>query len=152
MVGIQLGEEVRVHGLVSNFLHCGHLVMILANGLIEVMGIQAQGNGAFSGGMYHGMHIMLELDLVFARESANAHELIWELPIKSSMDLMDLANAGTVAGLGVTAVGETGAGLGGFVPGCMTVTAQFIFTITSLLHDGGLGWQDQVCLQCTNMN
>ena len=38
-----------------------------------------QGNGAFPGGMYHGMHIMLELDLVFARESANACESIWEL-------------------------------------------------------------------------
>ena len=42
MVGIQLGEEVRVCKLVSKFLHCGHLVMISADGLIEVMGIQAQ--------------------------------------------------------------------------------------------------------------
>ena len=38
-----------------------------------------QGTGAFPGGMYYGMHIMLESDLVFTRESANPHELIWEL-------------------------------------------------------------------------
>ena len=42
MVGVQLGEEVRVHELMSNFLHSGHLVMISADGLIKVMGIQAQ--------------------------------------------------------------------------------------------------------------
>ena len=42
MVGVQLGEEVRVCELISNFLHSGCLVMILADGLIEVMGIQAQ--------------------------------------------------------------------------------------------------------------
>ena len=42
MAGIQLGEEARVHELVSNFFHSGHLVMILVDGLIEVMGIQAQ--------------------------------------------------------------------------------------------------------------
>ena len=38
-----------------------------------------QGNGAFPGGMYHRMAIMMESDLVFAGESANAHESIWEL-------------------------------------------------------------------------
>ena len=42
MVGIQLGEEARVHKLMSDFLHSGCLVMISADGLIEVMGIQAQ--------------------------------------------------------------------------------------------------------------
>ena len=42
MAGIQLGEIVRVHELMCDFLHGGHLVMILADGLIEVMGIQAQ--------------------------------------------------------------------------------------------------------------
>ena len=42
MVDIQLGEEVRVHELLSNFFHSGHLVMISADDLIEVMGIQAQ--------------------------------------------------------------------------------------------------------------
>ena len=56
--------------------------------------------------------------------------------IKSSVDLMDLAAAGTAAGLTFVAVVEAGAGLWGFVPGCMTVTAQFIFMIASLLHDG----------------
>ena len=42
MAGIQLGEEVRVCKLMSNFLHHGYLVMISADGLIEVTGIQAQ--------------------------------------------------------------------------------------------------------------
>ena len=42
MVVIQFGEVVRVHELMSDFLHSGHLVMILADGLIEVKGIQAQ--------------------------------------------------------------------------------------------------------------
>ena len=55
--------------------------------------------------------------------------------IKLSVDLMDLAVEGTVAGLTFVAVVEAGAGLGGFVPGCMTVTAQFIFIIASLLHN-----------------
>ena len=49
---------------------------------------------------------------------------------------MDLAAAGTVAGLVAAAVVETGAGLGGFVPGHMTVMAQFIFTTVSFLHEG----------------
>ena len=56
--------------------------------------------------------------------------------IKSSVDLMDLAAAGTVAGLTFVAVVEAGVGLGGFVLGCLTVNAQFIFTIASLSHDG----------------
>ena len=50
--------------------------------------------------------------------------------IKSSVDLMDLAAVGTVAGL-VTVAVETGAGCGGFVPGHMTVMAQFIFATAS---------------------
>ena len=44
--------------------------------------------------------------------------------------------AWTVAGLAVVAVVETGARLGGFVPGCMTVMAQFIYMTASLLHEG----------------
>ena len=56
--------------------------------------------------------------------------------IKSSVDLMDLAAAGTVAGLAVAAVVETGAGCGGFVPGCMTVMAQFIFMTASFSLEG----------------
>ena len=55
--------------------------------------------------------------------------------IKSTVDLMDLADVGTVAGIFVATV-ETGAGLGGFVLGHMTVMAQFIFTTASLLHEG----------------
>ena len=42
MVGIQLSEEVRVCKLMSNFLHGGHLVVIVADSVIELMGIQAQ--------------------------------------------------------------------------------------------------------------
>ena len=42
MACIQLGEEARVCELMSNFLHSGCLVMIAADGLIEIMGIQAQ--------------------------------------------------------------------------------------------------------------
>ena len=42
MVGIQLSEEARVCELMSDFLYGGHLVMIMADGLIEVTGIQAQ--------------------------------------------------------------------------------------------------------------
>ena len=39
MVGIQLGEVARVCKLIGNFLHSGHLVVIVVNGLVEVMGI-----------------------------------------------------------------------------------------------------------------
>ena len=52
------------------------------------------------------------------------------------MDLLDLAPVRTVAGLTFIAVVGAGAGFGGLVPGCMTVTTQFIFTIVSLLHEG----------------
>ena len=49
---------------------------------------------------------------------------------------MDLAEALTVAGLAVVAVVETDAGLWGFVPGCMTVMAQFIFMMASFSLEG----------------
>ena len=52
--------------------------------------------------------------------------------IKSSVDLKDMAAA---VGLTTVAVGA-GAGLGGFVSGWITVTAQFILTTANLLHDG----------------
>ena len=42
MAGIQLGEEARMCKLMSDFLHSGSFVVISADGLIEVMGIQAQ--------------------------------------------------------------------------------------------------------------
>ena len=59
---------------------------------------------------------------------------------------MDLAAAWTVAGL-VTVAVETGAGHGGFVPGQMTVMAQFIFMTASFSLEGvDPGWQDQGCL------
>ena len=52
----------------------------LAAHIVEVfLDLWAQGNGAFPGGVYNGMDIMLELDLVFARESTNVCDSIWEL-------------------------------------------------------------------------
>ena len=48
---------------------------------------------------------------------------------------MDLTAVGTVAGLFVAAV-DAGAGHGGFVPGCMNVMAQFIFTTASFSLEG----------------
>ena len=83
--------------------------------------------------MYHRMCIMTELDLVFARESANALNQSGNSFIKSSVDLMDLAASGTVAGLVVATVVETGAGC---VPGCLTMMAQFIFTTASFSLEG----------------
>ena len=49
---------------------------------------------------------------------------------------MDLAAVWTVAGLVAGAVVEAGAGCGGFVPGCMTVMAQFIFMTASFSLEG----------------
>ena len=58
--------------------------------------------------------------------------------IKSSVDLMDVAAAGTVVGLTtvVVVVVETDGGHGGFVPGHMTVMAQFIFMTASFSLQG----------------
>ena len=56
--------------------------------------------------------------------------------IKSSLDLMDLAASGVVAGLVAVAVMEMGAGHGGFVPGCMVVMAQFILMTASFSNEG----------------
>ena len=53
--------------------------------------------------------------------------------IKSSVDLMDLAASGTVAGLVVAAVVETGAGC---VLGHLTMMVQFIFTSASFSLEG----------------
>ena len=50
---------------------------------------------------------------------------------------MDLAAAGTVAGLAIVTVVEAGAGLGGFVLGHITVMAQFIFMTAGLSHEEG---------------
>ena len=56
--------------------------------------------------------------------------------IKSSVDLMDLAAAWTVAGLTAVTVVGTGAVLGGFLVGLRTVMAQFIFMSASLCNEG----------------
>ena len=67
--------------------------------------------------------------------------------IKSSVDLMDLAASGAVAGLVVAAVVETGAGC---VPGCLTVVAQFIFMTASFLLEGRPRIAGPGSLQLTN--
>ena len=54
--------------------------------------------------------------------------------IKSLVDLMDLAAVGTVMGLTFVGMVEAGAGLWGFVQGCMTVTTQFIFMIATNMN------------------
>ena len=56
--------------------------------------------------------------------------------IKSSVELMDLAASGGVAGLVAATVVETGAGCGGFVPGHVVVMAQFIFMTASFSLEG----------------
>ena len=66
--------------------------------------------------------------------------------IKSSLDLMDLAAVGTVAGFFVAAVVEMVAGPGGFVPSHMTVMALFIFTTASFCLKEDPGCQDTGCL------
>ena len=53
--------------------------------------------------------------------------------IKSSVDLMDLAVSGAVAGLVVAAVVKTGEGC---VPGHLTMNAQFIFMTASFSLEG----------------
>ena len=53
--------------------------------------------------------------------------------IKSSVDLMDLAASGAVAGLVVATVVETCAG---HVPGHLIMTAQFIFMTASFSLEG----------------
>ena len=49
---------------------------------------------------------------------------------------MDLAAAGTVAGLTAVTVMEKGAGHCGFAPGHMTVNAQFIFMTANFSLEG----------------
>ena len=101
--------------------------------LVEVfLDLWVQGSGAFSGGMYHGMEIMLELDLVFARESTNAHESIQEFLSQVISGPDGLGCCGDCSRLDLCCCG----GLGGFVPGLMSVMAQFIFMIANLSHEG----------------
>ena len=87
-----------------------------------------QGNGAFPGGMYHRMGIVTELDLVFAGESANVHEPIWELLDQVISGPDGLSCFRGVAGLVAAAVVETSAG---HVLGHLTMVAQFIFMTVS---------------------
>ena len=62
---------------------------------------------------------------------------------------MDLAASGAIAGLVVAAVVETGAGC---VQGHLTMMAQFIFMTASFHLRVDLEWQNQGCLQHTNMS
>ena len=61
---------------------------------------------------------------------------------------MGLAASGTVAGLFVAAVVETGEGC---VLGCLTVMAQFIFTTASFSLEGRPRMVGPGCLQHTSM-
>ena len=106
MVGIQLGEVVRVHKPVSNFLHSGHLVMISADGLIEVTGIQTQaqlticllnvGNGGYPvcGLIYMGDHsqvfhlVKVFLDLWAQGDGAFAGSMYYRMNIRLELDLV----------------------------------------------------------------
>ena len=42
MPGIQLCEGLRVCELMSYFIHCGCVVIVPADGIIEIMGIQTE--------------------------------------------------------------------------------------------------------------
>ena len=89
--------------------------------------------GHFPGGMYHGMGIMMELDLVFARESANACEPIQELPDQVISGPDGLGCFRGCSRLGCGCCCETGAGC---VPGHLTIMAQFIFMTASFSLEG----------------
>ena len=73
--------------------------------------------------MYHGMCIMSESDLVLARESANALQLIWKLlyQVISGPDGLGCFRDCSRLGCGCCSV-EKGAGC---VPGHLTMMAQF---------------------------
>ena len=79
---------------------------------------------------------MMESDLVFAGESANALEPILELldQVISGPDGLGCFRA--VGGLVVATGVETGAGC---VLGCLTMMAQFIFTTASFSLEGRPG-------------
>ena len=105
--------------------------------LVEVfLDLWAQGNGAFPGGMYHGINIVSESDLVFTRESTNAHELIWELLYQVISGPDGLGCCGDCSRLICCCCCGNSCRTWGFVPGCMTVMAQFIFMTASLSHEG----------------
>ena len=76
---------------------------------------------------------MMESDLVFAGESANALELIWELLYQVISGPDGLGYFWGLAGLVVATVVETGAGC---VPDHLTVMAYFIFTTASFSLEG----------------
>ena len=121
--------------------------------LVEVfLDLQMSGNGAFHGGMYHRMCIVMESDLVFARESANAHDLIWELPDQVISGPDGLGCFRGCSRLGCSHCCGNGCRAWGFVPGCVVVMAQFIFTTASFLFEGRPRMVGQGCLQHTNMN
>ena len=122
--------------------------------LVKVfLDLQTQGNGAFPGGMYHRMGIMTESDLVYARKPANAHELIWEL-----LDQVISGPDGLGCFRGCSRLGCS------HCCGNMCRTWGFCARLCSCngtIHLHKLlafhlrvdpGWQDQGCLQHTNMS
>ena len=76
---------------------------------------------------------MMESDLVFARESANALKPIWELLYQVTSGPDGLGCFRAIAGLVMATVVETGTGC---VQGCLTVMAQFIFMTASFSLEG----------------
>ena len=76
---------------------------------------------------------MTELDFVFARELANALELIWEFLDQVISGPDGLGYFRGCSRLVLTTVVETDAGC---VQGCLMVMAQFIFTTASFSLEG----------------
>ena len=105
--------------------------------LVEVfLDLQAWGDGAFPGAcimgwMLWGSQILYSPGYLPMPMNQSGNSFI-----KSSVDLMDLAAVGAVAGLVEAAAVETGAGCGGFMPGHMTVMAQFILMTASFFTWG----------------
>ena len=105
--------------------------------LVEVfLNLWTQGDGAFLGACIMGWTLCWSQILYLPGNLPMPVSWSGNSFIKSPVDLMDLAAAWTVAGLAVAAVVQTGAGHGGFVPGCMMVMAQFIFTTASFSLEG----------------
>ena len=86
--------------------------------------------------MYHGMGIMMESDLVFDGESANAHELIWELlyQVISGPDGLGCFRGCSRLGCGCCSGNRCR-----MCAGHLTMMAQFIFTTASFSLEGRPG-------------
>ena len=104
--------------------------------LVEVfLDLWAQGDGGFPGGMYYRMNIMLELDLVFTRESTNSCELIWEFLHQVISGPDGLGCCGDCSRPGYCCCCRSRCRTWGFYAGSHDCMAQFIFMTASLLHE-----------------